>query len=113
MNRAVQKATTERAIQVVWWIGLIGALVITAAILKLVMLVVRALQDIHRLAYYTREAARGVAGNVAEVSRQAELEEPARRLREATGDLASATASVERKLDGLAAGAAASSRRGG
>ncbi len=100
----------DRAIQVVWSIGLIGALVATLAILKEVSLVLRALKDIHRLAEYTQEAAQGVARNVAAVSQLAALEEPAQRLYEATDALASTTASVEQKLDALVAGA---SQRGG
>ena len=91
------------AIQVVWWTGLVGALIGTVAILKEVALVLQALRDIHRLAELTRDAAEGVRANVAAASRLTELESPARQLREATGALASTAASVEKKLDGLGA----------
>ena len=93
----------RRAIQVVWWIGLIGALVATLAVLKEVALVLRALKDIHQLTERTRDAARGVAANLAATPRLAGLEEPTGRLREATQALAATAASIERKLDTLAA----------
>ncbi len=94
-----------KAIQLLWWTGLGGALVGTVAILKEVSLVLRALRDILRLAEHTREAAQGVRTNVAAAAGLAELERPVRRLREATGALASTAASVEQKVDGLDAGA--------
>ena len=52
------------AIEVIWWIGLLGALVPTLVILKEVSLLLRVLTDIHRLGIYTRDAARGIAINV-------------------------------------------------
>ena len=100
----------DRAIQVMWWIGLIGALIATLAILKEVALVLRALRDIQRLAGITREAARGVAANLAAGSRLAGTEDPARELGEAAAALASAVAALEQKLDALVP---VSMRRGG
>jgi hypothetical protein len=94
----------QTAIQVVWWIGLIGALIATLMILKEVALVLRVLGHIHRLAQLSRDAAQGVAANAAAVSRFPDLEGPARGLREGTGALASAATSLERKLDAVAAG---------
>lgn len=94
----------QPAIFVVWSIGLIGALVATLVILKEVALVLRELKAIHRLAEFTREAAQGLATNASAASRLASSEELARRLREGAGALASAAASVEQKLDSLAAG---------
>jgi hypothetical protein len=93
----------QTAIQVVWWIGLIGAVIATLIIVKEVALVLRVLGHIHQLAELTREAAQGVAANATAVSRFPELEGPARGLREGTGSLASAAASLERKLDAVAA----------
>lgn len=94
----------ETAIQIVWWIGLLGALVATLVILKEVALVVRALRDIHRLAEFTRDAAHGVATNVAAASRLERVAEPAGTLQEATGSLAATAASIERRLEALAEG---------
>src|ERR687886_121680 len=91
----------DRAIQVMWWIGLIGALIATLAILKEVALVLRALRDIQRLAGITREAAQGVAANLAAGSRLAGTEDPAREVGEAAAALASAVAALEQKLDAL------------
>jgi uncharacterized membrane protein YcjF (UPF0283 family) len=92
------------AIFIVWLTGLVGALIATLVILKQVALVLRELKAIHRLAEFTREAAQGLATNASSASRLAALEESARGLREGAGDLASAAASVEQKLDSLAAG---------
>ena len=91
----------DRAIQVMWWIGLIGALIATLAILKEVALVLRALRDIQRLAGIIRETAQGVATNLAAASRLAGAEDAARELSEAAAALASAVAALEQKLDTL------------
>jgi hypothetical protein len=96
----------ETAIQVVWWIGLAGALILTLVILKEVALVIRALKDIHQLAELTREAAQGVSNNMAAASRLASLGDSAHELRETLGTLASAAATLEQKLDAVAAGRA-------
>jgi hypothetical protein len=87
------------AIQVVWWIGLIGALPATLVILKEVTLVLRALRDIHRLAVITRMAARGVAANLECVPRLATLPERARPLVAAHVAVRAAGASLERFRD--------------
>ena len=89
-------------IRVIWWIGLIGALVATLAILKEVSLVLRTLRDIHRLGEATREAARGIAANVAAISKLDALEAPVRGLGESTRSIATTAGSVEQKLDTLA-----------
>lgn len=52
------------AVLVVWWIGLIGALLPTLVIVKQAFLVVRSLRAILELAERTRTAARGIARNV-------------------------------------------------
>lgn len=92
----------ETAIQVVWWIGLIGAVIATLIILQEVVLVLGTLNDIHRLAQFTRDAARGIAVNMGAVSRLAALDDPGRRMREGAGALSSAAAAMEQKLDTLA-----------
>ncbi len=91
------------AIFVMWLIGLIGMLPATLVILKEVALVLKELKAIHQLAEFTREAAQGLATNASAASRLEALEEPARRLREGAGVLASAAVSVEQMLDSLAA----------
>jgi hypothetical protein len=87
------------AIQVVWWIGLVGALAATLVILKEVALVLRALRGIHRLAVITRRAARGVAVNLECVPRLAPLPERARPLVAAHAAVRAAGASLERFRD--------------
>jgi hypothetical protein len=81
---------------VIWWIGLLGALVATLVILKEVFLVLRALRDIHRLAVATRQAGAGVAVNVRPIPDLAPLPARARRLVAAHGALRAASAALER-----------------
>lgn len=92
----------KASIQVVWTVGLGGALVATLAILKVVTLVLGALKDIHRLVEITREAAQGLTTNADAVSKLVNVDGPANELREGTWALASAAQSVEHKLDALA-----------
>ena len=99
-----------RVILLIWSIGLAGALVATLAILKQVALLLRTLQEIHALAVRTRDAARGITSNVRVIRGLNGLAAPVRELREATATLATATASIERKVGSLVPGAAA---RGG
>ncbi len=93
----------QKMIVGLWSIGLIGVLPATLIILKEVALVLKELKGIHQLAEFTREAAQGLATNASAASQLATSEEPARRLREGAGALAAASASVEQKLDSLAA----------
>ena len=88
----------EIAIQVIWWIGLIGALVPILIILKEVALVLRTLNDIYQLASITRDAARGVARNVSVIPSLGALQEPVSTLSQASGALAVSATSIERKL---------------
>lgn len=90
----------DTAIQVVWWIGLLGALIPTLVILKEVALVLRTVGEIYRLAAITRDAARGVATNVAVIPGLGVLEEPVGQLRAATGSMVVAAATIDRKLGG-------------
>lgn len=89
------------AVQIVWWMGLVVALILTLAILKAVALVLRALSDILRLAKLTNRAAEGVADNVAVGSPLAALGGPAAALVRSADRLAGAVRGVERELDGL------------
>ena len=93
----------SRSVQVVWWVGLAGALLATLVILKAVALVLRALRDIHSLAAITRDAARGIARNLEPISSLPTLGEPARQLREAARTIAAAATSLERKAGALVA----------
>jgi hypothetical protein len=88
----------ETAIQVIWWIGLVGALIATVVILKQVVLILRVLRGIHRLAVLTRTASQGIARNVATAPRLGATTESARGLRDAVHALAVAADSIQRKL---------------
>lgn len=91
----------RRLIEIIWWIGLAGALVATLAILKQVALVLRALQDIHKLAAMTRESADGIARNVAPISGLGAIAPPAEALDRETQTLAATAAAIQSKLSGL------------
>ena len=93
----------ERAIRIVWWIGLVGALALTLAILKQVALVLEALDDILRLAERTRAAANGIAENVRPISALPGLVGPVGRLTRASETLADGALGLERKLAEAAA----------
>lgn len=88
----------ETAIVVIWWIGLIVALVLTLVVLKLVALLLRVLGDIHRLAEHTREAARGIVAAADVEPGLVTLTERAQGLRDAVHSLAQAAAAIERRL---------------
>jgi hypothetical protein len=88
-------------IQIVWWIGLIGALGITLIILREVELVVRSLRDILRLAEFTREAAKGIAANVEVIPGLANVAGPAQKTLESARKLAEASEAIRKKLDNL------------
>jgi len=91
----------DRTIQVIWWIGLAGALMATLAVLLEVMLVLRALSSIDRFARTTREAARGIARNVEVISGLTALNEPVHNLAEGTGALGSAATALASRLEVL------------
>ena len=92
----------RRTVQIIWSVGLAGALIATLAILKEVALVLRTLQEIHQLARMTREAAEGIARNTEPIGGLSELAGPASQLDQHTQALASAAAAIERKLTGIA-----------
>jgi hypothetical protein len=92
----------RRVIEIVWWVGLLGALVATLVVLKQVALVLRALRDIHELARMTREAAEGIARNVQPIAGLDAIAGPAEQLDHQTQALASTAAAIERKLATLA-----------
>jgi hypothetical protein len=91
----------RRVIEVVWWVGLAGALVATLVVLKQVALVLRALHDIHELAVMTRDAAHGIARNVAPIGGLDAIAAPAQELDRQTQALAATAAAIETKLGGV------------
>lgn len=91
----------DTAIQVIWWIAIVVALIGTVVILKQVALILRTLSGIHRLSVRTLEAARGIARGVEAVPSLPALGESSRALRSSTSDIATAADSIERKLTAL------------
>lgn len=89
----------EVAIQVVGWLGIAGALLLTLVILKEVALVVRELRAIDELARLTRDAARGLASNAAAGRTLSGAHEPARHVVRAARALESVCGSLRRRLD--------------
>lgn len=96
----------ENAILIVWWIGLIGALLLTLVILKQVAVMLRVLRGIHELSERIRDAARGIAGNLEAVPRLGVAAEPALALRDTLRMLARTSGALERQLGTLAGGSA-------
>jgi hypothetical protein len=88
------------AILVVWWIGLLGALVPTLVILKQSFLVIGTLQDILRLAHLTADAARGIAANTVAVSSLQGVGELLQPVDASLGDVAATLGRVASRLDG-------------
>lgn len=92
------------AIQIVWWIGIAGALILTLVVLKEVTLVINALRDIDTLADYILEAGEGIAKNVAVESRMRDLIEPGQQLQEQSRRLAKVSGLVAQGFSGAAGG---------
>ena len=87
----------EIAIQVIWWIGLIWALIATGILLKLVSLLLAELSAISRLAVITRDAAAGIAANTEQLASFKALGSPAQRVAAAAERQANAIAAIEEK----------------
>ena len=90
-----------RLIAIVWWLGLLGALVATLVVLKEVALVLRALRDIRELASLTREAAQGIARNVEPIQGLGALAGPVGSLDQGTRKLVEVAAHIEQQVDAL------------
>ena len=95
-------ASQRRLIEIVWWVGLLGALGATVVVLKEVALVLRALRDIRELAGRTREAAEGIARNVEPIQGLGALAGPVGSLDQGTRKLAEVAAQIEQQVDVLA-----------
>ncbi len=92
----------QTGIQIVWWIGIIGALGVTIAILREVELILRTLKNINQLAEYTRDAADGIAKNVKVIPSLGNVAAPAQKIVDAAGRLTNASYAIEQKLTSLA-----------
>jgi hypothetical protein len=88
----------EVAIQIVWWIGLAGALLLTLPIVQAVVLVVRALRDIRDLGHYIDEAARQMVTHLEVDAELASLLPPAGTIQAEAEQLAGTAARVKQRL---------------
>ncbi len=89
------------AILAVWWVALIGAIVLIIVMLKLVFLIIRAERDILELAQKTAVAARGIAANTSTISKLETAQGSAVKIASAAKAIESNTASIEQKLRSL------------
>jgi hypothetical protein len=94
----------ELAIQIVWWIGLLLALLATLVILKQIAVVLRTLNHILELAVRTRDAARGLARGTEAIAGLDALPQPTQRLATAAAEVRSAADSLGRRIDELGFG---------
>lgn len=88
------------AILVVWWIGLLGALVPTLVILKQASLVIGTLRDILRLAELTRTAGAGIARHVTAVEALVVVQSAIQPVPGAVGAVTAPVHSIARRLHG-------------
>jgi hypothetical protein len=88
----------DTAVQVIWWIGLIGALPATLVILKQLFNVLRALRHILELAELIRDAARQTAHNTAVITELDAVLEPVTNLRQAVKSSVQAVTSLSQKV---------------
>ncbi len=88
----------ETALQIIWGIGLLGALVLTAVLLKQVSLLLRVLRQIHRLGVYTRDAADGLAARIEAAEALRDAGGPAAQFAAAAEELREECASIHRRL---------------
>lgn len=96
----------ETSIIVVWWIALIGALIFTLVVVKLVLLVVRTERDILRLALKTLPAAQGIANNTALIGKLETTKGVAGRILSIAIAIEAGSASIEQKLRSVGRGLA-------
>ena len=85
-------------IQLIWWIGLAGALLLTLPILQAVVLVVRALRDIAELGAHIEESAQGLAASLEVGAELESLLPPAGSVRAEAEQLAETVAGLAQRL---------------
>ncbi len=92
----------EAAVQTVWWIGLILALIVTVIDVALLIRVIRAARKIDALADRTLKAAGGIAGNTTAIGKLGATLEVAGALVEKAGPIVNVAGSIEKKLAAVA-----------
>jgi hypothetical protein len=103
----------EIAIQVVWWLGLLVALLFTLVILKRVFGLLHVLRGILALAEHTHAAARGLARHAEAAGRLETLRAPVSELPHGARRLAEATAAIALQVGAPVAEARSGGAKGG
>lgn len=93
----------EAAIQIIWWIGLALALIVTLIDVALLVRVIRAARKINQLAERTLTAAGGIANNTAAIRNLAATNEVAAQLINNAMPIVRAAEAIENKLGAVAA----------
>jgi hypothetical protein len=96
----------DSSITIVWWIALIGALILTLVVVKLVLLVVGTERDILRLALRTLPAAEGIANNTALIEKLEATKGVAGRILGVATAIEAGAGSIEQKLRSVGRGLA-------
>ena len=82
------------AIEIVWWIGLLGALPATLVIVKEALLVIDRLRRIHKLAEITNLAAHGISVHLAPAGGLAAAPDLVKKMDDAVREFATAIEAV-------------------
>ena len=96
-------AAEESTIQVIWWIGLIVALIVTAIDVALLIRLIRAAKKIDALAARTLTAAGGIAANTAAIKNLAATNQVAAALLDNAMPIVKAAEAIEGKLAAVSA----------
>lgn len=95
--------TDEATIQMLWWAGIVVALVVTAIDVALLVRLIRAARKINSLAERTLAAAGGIAGNTAAIKNLAATNEVAAALVNNAMPIVKAAEAIEGKLAAVSA----------
>lgn len=95
--------TDEATIQLIWWIGIVAALVVTAIDVALLIRLIRAAKKIDALAARTLTAAGGIANNTAAIKNLAATNQVAAALLDNAMPIVKAAEAIEGKLAAVSA----------
>ncbi len=93
----------ETAIQIIWWAGIVVALIVTAIDVALLVRLIRAARKINSLAERTLTAAGGIAANTAAIKNLAATNEVAAGLLNYAMPIVKAAEAIEGKLAAVSA----------
>ncbi len=93
----------ENAIKIVWWIGLVVALIVTVIDVHLLIRVIKAARKIDGLAGRTLEAAGGIAGNTSALKNLTATNEVAAALIANATPIVAVADAIDKKLSAVSA----------